>query len=240
MIRYNKRHKSYYVFIDNKYFVSYSENRFGIYAEELAKLSQINHKKYKNYYDMYENSDVAILRLYSKTFGYNNIMVDKEDVERMSEQAWCISSDQNDNKYATSKGCTLGRFLLELEHDNISVIVFKDNNRENYLKNNLTIVSRSELNLKVQTDMNIYYDANRIWRNVKAHYMQKYNRFRVIWYVKNNGKSEKMTKDIYFDSSNFEERKHQAIVQSIKMRKANGYILCCDDINYITSLGLEI
>lgn len=236
MVFYNNYHKSYVVNLNGKYFVSYSEGRFGEYAKILADTSNKTHIKYNNYY-VDNNADTMILKIYSSTYGYVDIIFDKEFHDKISKFKWCMHKpNEGKNIYIISSKLALSRFIMGASSNDNNVVYHIDSDYSNYRLNNLAIMNVFEFAKLNQEKLNLYNDENRVWKNVKIQYHGKekqYSRFRILFSKIVDGRSVKVVEDISFNIDNYEERKHQAITTSILRRKENGYKLSHIDLAYL-------
>lgn len=236
MVFYNSYHKSYVVNLNGKYFVSYSEGRFGEYAKTIAELSNRTHKKYNNYY-IDNKDDTMTLKIYSTTHGYVDIIIDKEFYDNISKFKWCIHKP-NDGKsiYIISAKISLSRFIIGASSNDNNVVYHIDSDHTNYKLNNLAIMNVYDFAKFNQEKLNMYSNENRVWKNVKIQHHgneKQYSRFRILFAKRENGKSIKVVEDISFNINNYEEKKHIAIVTSILRRKENGYKLTPADLAYL-------
>lgn len=132
MVFYNSHHKSYVVNLNGKYFVSYSEGRFGEYAKTIAELSNKTHQKYNNYY-IDNDDDTMILKIYSATHGYVDIIFDKEFHDKISKFKWCIHKpNDGENIYVISSKLALSRFIMGLTNNDNNVVYHLDSDPINY------------------------------------------------------------------------------------------------------------
>lgn len=242
MVFYNNYHKSYVVNLNGKYFVSYSEGRFGEYAKTIAELSNKTHQKYNNYYIDGDDDNTMILKIYSSTHGYIDITFDKELHDKISKFKWCMHKPNDGrNIYIISSTVALARFIMGATSNDNNVVYHLDSDHTNYRLNNLAIMNVFDFAKFNQANIDLYSDENRIWKNVKIQYhgnRKQYSRFRIRYSKRVNGKSVKVVEDISFNIDNYEEKKHQAIITSILRREANCYKLTPADLAYLEENSL--
>ena len=144
-LKFSKKDNSWYVRFDNKY-IYYSVNKYGIYAKELAKKSDITHKKYKNMILVKNNKCKMII--YSKKYGYFNIKIDKDDIEIIQKYKWHISNNRGlfycQTNSEKKKYISLHRYIMN-NHNNLNkndIIDHKNRDTLDCRKNNLNIVNK--------------------------------------------------------------------------------------------------
>ena len=137
--------------------------------------------RYPNEY--YSNDDYIIIKLYSKKYGYKNMIIDKDDFDKVSMCNWKLRKDSKTFYALNSNYGFIHRIIMNLNsNDNRQVDHINGNGLDNR-KNNLRIVteyenSRSKHNSHSNTGiLRICLDEN------------EYPRYRVV-YNDDNGKTK--------------------------------------------------
>jgi hypothetical protein len=174
---------------------SYSEHRLGKYAKLLAEYV-IAHEdeimKTMKRPEVYieEKEDYAIMKLYSKSFGYFDVFIDKEDVEKVRCHTWMLSKRLTGKGYyvRNNKLGRLHRYLMNINDENI-MIDHIDRNTLNNRKSNLRIAD-AELNMRninIQTNntsgiTGVRCDGKKWWAQIVIDGKQKTKSFTISKY----------------------------------------------------------
>ena len=122
--------------------IHYSERLYGEYAKELCEKAYADGIRYKNY--IVEEENYAVMKLYSETNGYFDVLIDKEDIDKIQKHKWGIDIDKRENlNRAVAKNFYIGllhRYILGLKSDDKLIIDHIDRNPLNNQKSNLRIV----------------------------------------------------------------------------------------------------
>ena len=153
-IYYNKAEKSWnaYVTINNKEKVfSYRESIYQEYAKVLAEQSLKEKRRFENIIEI--KKDYAIMKIYSKTFGWNIVYIDIEDIEKVNNIKWGINEGY---AYNYTYGA-MHRYILNLERTPQNENEYVDHINRNRLdnrKSNLRLVDNSinQKNKKCQSN----------------------------------------------------------------------------------------
>ena len=141
--------KSFISEIDGSKFV-YGKKIYGDYAEILAKQSELKKIFIKNYIITDKKNKIAIIKIYSKTIGYNDVIIDLEDLNKIENYKWRVEKDDKHNTmYCRSdivinkkhKSVNIHRLITNCPKDKI--IDHIDRNGLNNRKKNLRIVDPS-------------------------------------------------------------------------------------------------
>lgn len=174
--------KSFICKINNKKYI-YGKKIYGKYAKKMAEKSENENRLIKNFIIEDRDNNIAIIKIYSKTIGYNNVIIDLEDINKIENYKWRVKKDKKHNTmYCLSdivinkkhKSLNIHRIIMNCPEDKI--IDHIDRNGLNNRKNNLRIVdistngknSRKQKNNKSNLPTGVYYN-------------EKENCFRVFW-----------------------------------------------------------
>lgn len=237
-----KKDGSYQVYINGKYFVGYSENSFGIYTEELARRAERDNIKYRNYFIVEEDSDIVTMKLYSKTYGYRDVLFNKCHLDKVMEYRWHLNQTRGYD-YCVSTvhhpvihSVKLHQLIINGDNDTDEIVIIDhiDNNGLNNLDINLRVADRSLINRNKSVKA-----ENRIWRNASIQTFGNKGKpcIRINW-RDINGNTYYVS--LYYNDNNYDEIKHNAIIKSITERNKNGYILDKDDLEYIKTHKLKL
>lgn len=152
---------------------TYNENRYGDYALKLAETSLEKEKKVTNI--IIDCKTYAKLLIISKTYGVQEIKIDKEDVERVSERNWFVTTSQGKisgigSNVPNESVFLLSRFLMNLPRlkDDKRVVDVIDRDYTNMQKSNLRVTNRvlDGLNRNLNKNSNtgitgIYFNENK-------------------------------------------------------------------------------
>lgn len=174
--------KSFISEIDGSKFV-YGKKIYGDYAEILAKQSELKKIFIKNYIITDKKNKIAIIKIYSKTIGYNDVIIDLEDLNKIENYKWRVEKDDKHNTmYCRSdivinkkhKSVNIHRLIMNCPKDKI--IDHIDRNGLNNRKKNLRIVDPS-LNGKNSSKQK----NNKSNLPTGVYYNEKEKCFRVFW-----------------------------------------------------------
>lgn len=139
-VTYNESKDEYRAYYGNQKKTSYSVEKYGDYAKILAELAMEKKKRVQNYIVIEDNH--AVVKLYSKTHGYFDVLIDIEDISKVEEYPWYISP-KGRTYYAENNSLgKMHRYLLGLD-DPSHLVDHKDQNGLNNQKGNLRIVDDS-------------------------------------------------------------------------------------------------
>lgn len=193
--------KNYYSANFNGKQYTYSVNKYGPLAEEIANES---FKKKKKIYNLIEkHEDYAVIKIYHvPTDNIYNVYIDLEDIDKVENFKWHINIPQNSRTLyvAHDKLGKLHRYLLDITDSNI-FIDHIDRNGLNNRKYNLRTVNNSinKKNMDVRSDNK--FDCNGI--------CFEGNSYRVSWQENGRQRSKKFNVNKYED----------ALASAIKFRK---------------------
>lgn len=126
------------------FYTKYSINRYGKYAEQLAYKAYHDMVKYKTLVE--RNDNVAIMKLYSKKYGYMDAYIDIIHADFVEMYKWYLAEDKGSFYVRHDKLGRLHRALLNLSNPSIKVD-HKNRNTLNNLTQNLRPVN-TEINNK--------------------------------------------------------------------------------------------
>lgn len=152
-VTFNKT-KNYYSAYFNGGHCTYSVNKFGPLAEEMANISFKSKKKI--YHIIEEHDNHAIMKIYHvPTDSCYDVYLDLEDVAKVENHKWYINVPQNARTYyvANDKLGKLHRYLMSINDSSVNVDHI-DRNGLNNTKENLRLVSTSlnKKNMNVRAD----------------------------------------------------------------------------------------
>lgn len=139
MVKYIKNKNYFSVKVNNKTYY-FSKNKFGEYAEKLAELTFKEKKKIVNLVEYKEN--FAILKLYSQTYGYHDVYIDIEDVDKIKDYSWYICPKGNGIYIYNNQLGPIHRYIMNVSDKN-KIIDHINRNPKDNRKNNLRITCHS-------------------------------------------------------------------------------------------------
>lgn len=184
--------KNYYSANFNGKQYTYSVNKYGPLAEEIANES---FKKKKKIYNLIEkHEDYAVIKIYHvPTDNIYNVYIDLEDIDKVENFKWHINIPQNSRTLyvAHDKLGKLHRYLLDITDSNI-LIDHIDRNGLNNRKYNLRTVNNSinKKNMDVRSDNK--FGCNGI--------CFEGNSYRVSWQENGRQRSKKFNVNKYEDA----------------------------------------
>lgn len=189
---------------------SYSINKFGPLAEDIANKSFELKKKIFNYIEKYDN--YAVMKIYHvPTDTIYDVYIDLEDVEKIENYKWYINVPQNSRTLYVANDSLgkLHRYLMKVNDPNI-LIDHVDRNGLNNRKCNLRLVDNSinKKNMDVRKDNK--YGYNGISKDG--------NSYRVSWQENGVQRSKK------FSESTYENALEEAIEFRKEKERENGYL----------------
>ena len=136
---YSKNRNEYRVYYGGQKKTFYSLNKYGDYAIILAELAMKEKKRVVNY--IIENDDHAIVKIYSQTHGYFDILIDKDDINKVKDTPWYISP-KGRTFYAENNQLG-GMHRVIMDSSKIEIIDHVDKNGLNNRKLNLRNTDKS-------------------------------------------------------------------------------------------------
>lgn len=180
---------------NNKSF-SFSEHRYGKYAKLLAEYTikhedEIlkNNKRPQVYIE--EKINYSIMKIYSKTYGYIDVLIDNDDVEKVRYLSWMVSKRiTGDGFYIrNNKVGRLHRYILNLSETNNALVDHKNRNTLDNRKYNLRIVNQSinMKNIKIQSNnksgmTGVRCDGKKWWAQISINGKQTIKSFSISKY----------------------------------------------------------
>lgn len=207
----------------------------------LARLSDKTGKKYANYYTINDDGETMLLKLFSKKHGYHDIIIDIEDYINVSSIHWRIVYAEN-TSYIISPNGMLGRYIMNLGKDNECAIRYIDGDTLNHRKSNLEIITQESHTIDLTNFSTcIKSKTNKVWTNTRIrkyvyHGIERY-KFVITCMETKYPHNKKVRNQILFNTENFEDKLHQAILLSIRSRRKYGYTLLEADLNYLKLHG---
>lgn len=120
-----------------------SENQYGKYARKIVELSVKEMKPVRTY--IIEKKHYAIMKLYSKVYGYVDVKIDKDDIDKVKYYNWTITSS-NKGKLLYIRHNKLGRlhrYLMNVTDPELEVD-HKNRNTLDCRKRNLRPCTKSD------------------------------------------------------------------------------------------------
>ena len=233
-IRYDKNRKSYCIIHKRKTIMSYSKSAYGHYAKKLALLSLETGIRYNNYFKIKKNH--AVIKIFSNTYGYYNIKIDIDQLEKVLKFRWKIAmmngvpycNAMYKNKNGKQKVMQLHRFVMDVDSKKLVVDHINHDTLDNRRKNLRVVSQKVNLrNMKRKSD-------NSVWVGVTA---TKNKEYLVSYRDKNSKKHSK-----YFSIKKYgkEEALKLAIICSITKRYENGYLLQDEDMKFLEENNIKL
>lgn len=137
---YNEKRNEYRAYYGNQRKTFFSLDKYGDYAIILAKQSMTEQRRVQNYI-VIEN-DHAVVKLFSATHGYFDVLIDIEDIDLIKDQPWYISP-KGRTYYAENNSLGgMHRTILRLTNSE-DIVDHIDRCGLNNQKSNLRVVGKS-------------------------------------------------------------------------------------------------
>ena len=189
----------------------WNEGNHGKYAKILAEESFKAKKKINNYIVHDDKNNCSILKIYSKTYGYYDVLIDDDDVDKVIEHHWMVSVDKTSGRtyIRNNKLGRLQRYIMNAENETVDHI---NRNTLDNRKCNLRDTSFKEngKNLSIATNNNSGITG--------------VSEGQGKWYARITINSETKTKSFSINKYGYENAKERAIRWRFEQEKKNGFI----------------
>lgn len=209
--RYEDKRERYVVYYDKKQFV-YSVERYGEFAEELAKMALKDGKRYNDYFE-HNDDNTTTFYINTKAYGIKKVLVDTEDAEKLYNTKISVAKDNHAHTfYASTKNGKLHRIITGVT-ETTEIVDHVDRNGLNNTKKNLRVVDVSTNN----KNAGIRLDNKTGYKGI----LEDSTRFRLYYYDNDKKKHSKSFSKIKYG----EEKAREMILEYRDMvYEQNNYI----------------